>query len=167
MTLLFQNLWACFSILCWSTAKSTKCLVGSLMTKISQHIYPVWSVFTGGSLRSQGPKTYSCGQQRLPLASVDAQADLTESSLSAHPFACFARLWLIAVKSAIKPSLSSALVTSYDSNRPAQLQKLARVLKFRLYQVEILYYPGCEQQRRWSDCMDAQADLRLCCSHMA
>ena len=24
----------------------------------------------------------------------------------------------------------------------------------------------CEQQRRWSDCADAQADLRLCCSHM-
>ena len=29
-----------------------------------------------------------------------------------------------------------------------------------------VYYPGSEQQRRWSDCADAQADLRLCCSHM-
>ena len=29
--------------------------------------------------------------------------------------------------------------------------------------VEVLYYPGSEQQRHWSDCMD----LRLCCSHMA
>ena len=28
-------------------------------------------------------------------------------------------------------------------------------------------YPGSKQQRRWSDCADAQADLCLCCSHMA
>ena len=31
---------------------------------------------------------------------------------------------------------------------------LARVSKFRLYQVGVLYYPGSEQQRRWSDCAD-------------
>ena len=30
----------------------------------------------------------------------------------------------------------------------------------------IIYYLGSEQQRRWSDCANAQADLRLCCSHM-
>ena len=30
--------------------------------------------------------------------------------------------------------------------------RLARILKFRLYQVEVLYYPGSEQQRCWSDC---------------
>ena len=48
----------------------------------------------------------------------------------------------------------------------AQLMRLARVFKFWLQQVEILYYPGSELQRRWSDCADAQADLRLCCSHM-
>ena len=53
-----------------------------------------------------------------------------------------------------------------DTNRPAQPQRLARVLKFRLWNLEILYYPSSEQQRRWSDCADAQADLRLCCSHM-
>ena len=34
-------------------------------------------------------------------------------------------------------------------------------------QAEVLYYPGSEQQRHWSDCADAQANLRLCCSHMA
>ena len=34
-------------------------------------------------------------------------------------------------------------------------------------QVEVLYYPGGEKQRRWSDCAHAQADLRLCCSHIA
>ena len=30
-----------------------------------------------------------------------------------------------------------------------------------------LYYLDSEQQRCSSDCVDAQADLRLCCSHMA
>ena len=30
--------------------------------------------------------------------------------------------------------------------------KLARVLKFWIYKLEVLYYPGSEQQRRWSDC---------------
>ena len=38
-----------------------------------------------------------------------------------------------------------------------------RVLKFRLKNLEILYYLSSEQQRRWSACADAQADLRLCC----
>ena len=42
--------------------------------------------------------------------------------------------------------------------------RLARVLKFRLQQVEVLYLPGSEQQRRLSDCAEAQADLRLWCS---
>ena len=55
----------------------------------------------------------------------------------------------------------------WDPNRPAQLMRLARVLKFRLQHIKVLYYPGHEQQRRWSHCMDAQTDLRLCCSHMA
>ena len=40
------------------------------------------------------------------------------------------------------------------------------VLKCWIQQVLVLYYPGSEQQRRWSDCADAKADLRLCCSHM-
>ena len=56
--------------------------------------------------------------------------------------------------------------TRPDINRPAQPQKLARVLKFRLQNLEILYYLSSEQQRRSSDCADAQADLCLCCSHM-
>ena len=55
--------------------------------------------------------------------------------------------------------------TRPDTNRPAQSQKLARVLKFRLQNLEI-YYLSSEQQRRWSDCTDAQADLRICCLHM-
>ena len=51
--------------------------------------------------------------------------------------------------------------TRSDSNRPAQLQKLAWGLKFWLQKLETLHYLGSEQQRRWSDCADAQADLRL------
>ena len=45
--------------------------------------------------------------------------------------------------------------------KPAQLMRLARVLKLRLKQVEILFYAGSEQQRCRSDCADAQADLHL------
>ena len=30
-----------------------------------------------------------------------------------------------------------------------------------------LSYLGSEQQKRWSDWAEAQADLRCCCSHMA
>ena len=52
------------------------------------------------------------------------------------------------------------------SNWPAQLQKLAWGLKFWLQKLETLHYLDSEQQRRWSDCADAQADLRLCCSHL-
>ena len=56
--------------------------------------------------------------------------------------------------------------TRSDSKWPAQIQKLAWGLKFWLQKLETLHYLGSEQQRRWSDCADAQADLRLCCSHM-
>ena len=51
----------------------------------------------------------------------------------------------------------------HKRNWSAQPQKLARFLKFRLKNLEISYYLSSEQQRRWSDCADAQADLRLCC----
>ena len=45
-------------------------------------------------------------------------------------------------------NLSSGFSTRVNSNRSAQLMKLSRVLKCQLYQAEILYYPGSEQQRR-------------------
>ena len=50
-----------------------------------------------------------------------------------------------------RENLSSGCATRWDSNRPAQLMRLARVLKFRLWQVEVLYYPGNEQLRRWGE----------------
>ena len=31
----------------------------------------------------------------------------------------------------------------------------------------VLYYLSSEQQMCWSDCADAQADLHLCCLHIA
>ena len=52
-------------------------------------------------------------------------------------------------------------------NRSAQPQKLDRGLTFRIRKLKVFYYLVSEQQRCWSDCADAQADLRLCCSHMA
>ena len=50
---------------------------------------------------------------------------------------------------------SSGFATRYDPNWPAQLQKLARGLKFRTYKLEVLYYLSSEQQRCCSDCADA------------
>ena len=66
-----------------------------------------------------------------------------------------------------RENLASGFQTRWDSNRLTQLQKLARVLKFWLQKLEVPYYQGNELQRHWSDCADAQADLHLCCSHMA
>ena len=65
-----------------------------------------------------------------------------------------------------REKLSLGFGTRVDSNRPVQPQKLARLLKFRIKKLEVLYYLGSQQQRRWSDCADAQIDLPLCCSHM-
>ena len=69
--------------------------------------------------------------------------------------------------SVARKNLSLGFSTRYDSNQPAHLQKLARILKCWIQQVQALYYLGSGQQRHWSDCADAQADLPLCCSHMA
>ena len=57
--------------------------------------------------------------------------------------------------------------TRQDTNWPGQLQRPARILKFRIYKLEVSFCLGSEQQRRWSDFADAQADLCYCCSHMA
>ena len=52
------------------------------------------------------------------------------------------------------------------SNQSPQLQGLARKLKLRLWHVWIWYFLKREKQRRWSDCADSQAGLRLCCSQI-
>ena len=52
--------------------------------------------------------------------------------------------------------------TRSDTNQAVQLQKMARGLKFRIHEVEGLYYPfsenkGADQLRGYRE-----ADLRLC-----
>ena len=52
--------------------------------------------------------------------------------------------------------------TRSETNQAVQLQKMARGLKFRIYEVEGLYYPcreneGADQLRGYRE-----ADLRLC-----
>ena len=54
--------------------------------------------------------------------------------------------------------------TKSVSNQSPQLKRLAWKLKFHLQQVYIWYFPKSKTKRRWSDCADAQAGLRLCCS---
>ena len=54
--------------------------------------------------------------------------------------------------------------TKSVSNQSPQLKRLAWKLKFHLQQVYIWYFPKSKKKRRWSDCTDAQAGLRLCCS---
>ena len=76
--------------------------------------------------------------------------------------ACVYQIW---ASSREKPS--SGFATRVELNWPSLPQKLCRDLKFQIYKLEVLYYLVSEQQRCWSDCADAQADLRLCCSHMA
>ena len=50
----------------------------------------------------------------------------------------------------------------------ATILRPARYFRFRIYQLDLcVYYLGSEKQRCRSDCADAQADLRLCCSHKA
>ena len=50
-------------------------------------------------------------------------------------------------------------VTRWDSNRHAQLKKLATAWEFWICQLRLLYYLGSEQQRCQSDC--TKADLCL------
>ena len=66
-----------------------------------------------------------------------------------------------------RENVSSGIFDQIHSNQPVQLQKLARILKPWIKQVYISYFLSSEQQRCWSDCADAQADLHLCWSHMA
>ena len=61
----------------------------------------------------------------------------------------------------------SSGVSGQARHKPSQLQRPTRILKFRIYKLDVSFCLDSEQQRRWSDCADAQADLRLCCSHMA
>ena len=52
--------------------------------------------------------------------------------------------------------------TRSDTNRAVQLQKMARGLKFRIYEVEGLYYLCSENKGANQLCGYLEADLRLC-----
>ena len=64
-----------------------------------------------------------------------------------------------------RENLSLGFATRWDSNRPARLQKIAS-LEFLDIASRGIILSKQRKQRRWSDCADVQADLRLCCSHM-
>ena len=49
-----------------------------------------------------------------------------------------------------------------DTNQAVQLQKMARGLKFRILEVEGLYYPCSENKGPDQFCGYREADLRLC-----
>ena len=49
-----------------------------------------------------------------------------------------------------------------DTNRAVQAQKMARSLKFRIWEEEKLYYPGSENKGADQLCGYRKADLRLC-----
>ena len=55
---------------------------------------------------------------------------------------------------------SSRFPTRPDTNRPAQSQKMARSLKFRILEEEELYYPYSKEADYL--CSFCRADLRLC-----
>ena len=56
----------------------------------------------------------------------------------------------------------SGFPTRSDTNRPVQLQRMARGLKFRIYEVEGLYYPSSENKGADQLCSYSAADLHLC-----
>ena len=62
------------------------------------------------------------------------------------------KYWLI-TQEAVAPSRHDWKIVDWD-------------VKPQLKQTNKLFYLGSEQQRCWSDCTNAQADLQLCCSHM-
>ena len=57
---------------------------------------------------------------------------------------------------------SSGFPTRSDTNRAVQPQKMASGLKFRIYEIEGLYYPCSENKGADQLCGYREADLRLC-----
>ena len=59
-------------------------------------------------------------------------------------------------------NLSSGFLTRFDTNQAVHLQKMARDLKFRIYEVEGLYYL-CSKKKGAAQLQGYHAaDLRLC-----
>ena len=58
-----------------------------------------------------------------------------------------------------------ACAPSKDSDQPGHPPSLIRVFAVHMKKAWVLNYPLSEQQRLWSDWVDAQADLSLCWVH--
>ena len=58
-----------------------------------------------------------------------------------------------------------ACVPSEDSDQPGHLPSLIRVFAVCMKKAWVLSYPLNAQWKFWSDWVDAQGDLNLCCSH--
>ena len=56
----------------------------------------------------------------------------------------------------------SGFPTRSDTKRAVKPQKMARGLKFRIWKVEVLYYPCSENKGADQLCGYREADLRLC-----
>ena len=130
------------------SSQSLICCFDELISKKSVHADRITSAFMNGN-RTQNEGCAMNWERAVFLA-----FRLCCFTLCSLNCPCSFPIW-----ASPRDSLSSWFATRQDTNRPVQPQKLARVFK--------LYYPGSEQQRRWSDCADAQADLHLCCPHMA
>ena len=90
-----------------------------------------------------------------------AQASLRISAVSPEP-SLFAHLKYGSRRRVWPKMYLRGFSTRSDSNQPAQLLKLAWIFKLCIYQAHISNYLSSEQQRCWSDCADAQADLHIC-----
>ena len=69
---------------------------------------------------------------------------------------------LLSFTSLVVRKRSLGFPTKSDTNWAVQLQKMARGLKFRIEEVEILYYPCSENKGADQLRGNREADLRLC-----
>ena len=115
-------------------------------------------VFLGWTSTKQRNKCFALGHIPMPPVSSNPQPLDLKVKHSTTKLLHSYYIW-----ASMQQNLSSVFLTKPDSNQSPQLQRLARKLKFHLWQVLLSYFPKRDKQRRWSVCMDAQADLRLCC----
>ena len=66
-----------------------------------------------------------------------------------------------------RENLSSGFATKLDSNRGSSAIETSQSLEISAITSRDITLSRQRKQRRWSVCADAQADLRLCCSHLA
>ena len=93
------------------------------------------------------------GTQLKLLRTVPQEVSLT----CAHRYRNWASAWQMYHKTCM---------TSKDSDQPAHPPSMARVLVYPSLNSLNAVEGTCDQQRLWSDCTDAQADLSLRWSHV-